>query len=154
LENWRFPGNLLFVHSLLYVEDDATGAEPVALYLRRIGYDVARASNGREALLALTGPNPDLIILDVRMPKMDGLEFLAVLRSYLRWQHIPVILLTAYADLGSVTRAAERHGADVVNKAGIDMAKLAELIASRLSTAAPPALPGGRAVAASVITHS
>jgi CheY-like chemotaxis protein len=129
------------VRSILFVDDDAAGAEPVALYLRRAGYDVTRASNGREALLALTGPNPDLILLDVRMPRMDGLELLAVLRSYLRWQHIPVILLTAYADLGAVGRAAVRHNADVVNKAGIDLAKLVELIESRLLPLAPPELP-------------
>jgi CheY-like chemotaxis protein len=126
------------VRSILFVDDDTAGAEPVALYLRRAGFDVTLASNGRDALLALTGPNPDLILLDVRMPRMDGVEFLTVLRSYMRWQHIPVILLTAYADLGSVARAADRHHADVVNKAGIDLGKLVELIESRLRPLPPP----------------
>ena len=134
------------MRSILFVDDDTAGAEPVALYLRRAGYEVNCASNGREALLALTGPNPDLILLDVRMPRMDGLEFLSVLRSYLRWQHIPVILLTAYADLGAVGRAAERHHADVVNKAGIDLGKLVELIQSRLRPVPPSELPGSAGI--------
>ena len=110
----------------------------MALYLQRAGYVVIRATNGRDGLSALTGPTPDLILLDVRMPKMDGLEFLTVLRSYLRWQHIPVILLTAYADLATVIRAAKRFNADVVNKAGIDLGALVKLIAAKIVRPPPP----------------
>src|SRR3954468_24132668 len=124
--------------TVLFVDDDLAGSEPVALYLQRAGYVVVRATNGRDGLAALTGPTPDLILLDVRMPKMDGLEFLAILRSYMRWQHIPVILLTAYADLATVIRAAERFDADVVNKAGIDLGELVKLIAAKVMPPPPP----------------
>jgi CheY-like chemotaxis protein len=125
---------------ILFVDDDAAGAEPVMLYLQRASFEVKLAQNGRDALNALTaGPSPDLILLDVRMPRMDGLEFLAILRSYLRWQHIPVVLLTAYADLPSVARAAERLGADVVNKAGIDLAELVKLVQSKIAPPPPEA---------------
>ena len=72
------------------------------------------------------------------MPKMDGLEFLAILRSYMRWQHIPVILLTAYADLATVVRAAKRFDADVVNKAGIDLGELVKRIAAKIAPPPPP----------------
>jgi len=69
---------------------------------------------------------------------MDGVDFLGVLRSYLRWQQIPVILLTAHADLPAVRRAAECDRADIVNKAGIDLAKLVKLIEQRLISPPPP----------------
>lgn len=102
-----------------------------------------QASNGREALNALTADkSPDLILLDVRMPQMDGLELLAILRSYLRWQHIPVILLSAYADLPSVTTAANQYHADLVNKAGIDLADLMKLIEQRVQPPPPSGATG------------
>src|SRR5690349_7081928 len=112
------------MRKVLLIDDDASGAEAISLYLQRCGYGVTRAGNGVEALALLGGVVPDLILLDVQMPRMDGEEFLAILRSYLRWQHIPVILLTAHADLPAVRRAAERDRADIVSKAGIDLAKL------------------------------
>jgi CheY-like chemotaxis protein len=118
--------------ALLYVDDDVSGAEPFLLYLRRAGYDVTHAASGADALAGLLDGSFDLILLDVRMPQMDGLEVLSVLRSYSRWQHLPVILLTAYADVPAVERTAARHGADLVNKAAIDFVDLEQLIAARL----------------------
>src|SRR5687768_2668715 len=118
--------------ALLYVDDDVSGAEPLLLYLRRAGYDVTHVASGAEALSLLLDDSFNLILLDVRMPRMDGLEVLAVLRSYSRWQHLPVILLTAYADVPAVERTAARQGADLVNKADIDFIVLEQLIASRL----------------------
>src|SRR4051812_8971796 len=107
------------MRKVLLVDDDSNGAEAIALYLHHCGYSVTRAGNGVEALALLSGAAPDLILLDVQMPRMDGVDFLGVLRSYLRWQQIPVILLTAHADLPAVRRAAECDRADIVNKAGI-----------------------------------
>jgi CheY-like chemotaxis protein len=130
------------MRKVLLVDDDANGAEAVALYLQHSGYAVTRAGNGIEALALLSGAAPDLILLDVQMPRMDGIDFLAVLRSYLRWQHIPVILLTAHSDLPAVKRAAERDRADIVNKAGIDLAKLVKLIGQRITSPPPQALVG------------
>ena len=62
------------------------------------GYSVKSAANGREALVAVATMIPDLIILDAMMPEMSGVEFLQVIRSYLRWSTVPVILLTAFAE--------------------------------------------------------
>jgi CheY-like chemotaxis protein len=125
--------------ALLYVDDDVSGAEPFVLYLRRAGYDVKHVTSGAEAITALVDGTYDLILLDVRMRGMDGLEVLGVLRSYARWQHLPVVLLTAYGDVPAVKSTAARHEADLVNKAGIHLPQLEQLIASRLH-------PGAHAV--------
>ena len=121
---------------ILLVDDDPSGTEPVLRYIQRSGFDVATARDGREALSALSaGESPDLILLDVSMPGMSGLELLRVLRSYLRWQGIPVILLTAYADQAAVLRTAKRFDADVVSKAGFELADLVEQIRRKIAPA-------------------
>jgi CheY-like chemotaxis protein len=83
---------------VLVVDDDADSRDALARALMKSGHATRAAQNGREALVAVATTVPNVIILDVRMPEMDGLEFLQVIRSYLRWQSVPVILLTAYPD--------------------------------------------------------
>jgi CheY-like chemotaxis protein len=60
-----------------------------------MGWQVAEAENGQVAVHALTAVQPDVIILDLMMPKMDGFEFLAELRGRSDWQDIPVVIITA-----------------------------------------------------------
>ena len=83
--------------NVLIVDDDPDGCEPVARAIERMGHTVRCAVNGREALAQLVGPDGvDLVILDIRMPGMDGIKLLEIMRSYLRWHKMPVILLSAY----------------------------------------------------------
>jgi CheY-like chemotaxis protein len=84
--------------SLLIVDDDLEGSEPLVLALTRAGHSVRVAANGDAALNALSEGVPDLVILDVRMPRMDGINFVQVMRGYLRWQSLPVVLYTAYPE--------------------------------------------------------
>jgi len=93
--------------SILIVDDEDDARDTISRFLTKRGYLVRGARNGREALIAVATTVPDLIILDVRMPEMSGLEFLQVIRSYLRWSSVPVILLTAYGDPGTISRARE-----------------------------------------------
>jgi CheY-like chemotaxis protein len=93
--------------NVLVVDDDPDSREVVARYLAREGYSVKSAANGREALVAVALTMPDLIILDAMMPEMGGVEFLQVIRSYLRWSTVPVILLTAFAEGRHIDRARE-----------------------------------------------
>jgi CheY-like chemotaxis protein len=93
--------------SVLVVDDDADSRDAVSRFLMRAGNTVRSARNGREALIAVATVVPDVIVLDVRMPEMNGMEFLQVIRSYLRWQNLPVILLTAYPDDLPLERAHE-----------------------------------------------
>jgi DNA-binding response OmpR family regulator len=77
---------------VLVVEDEPSIAEVVALYLRRAGFDVVSAGDGQEALDALAEAKPDLVVLDLMLPKVDGY---AVTRSLRAQGDTPIIMLTA-----------------------------------------------------------
>ena len=100
--------------SVLVVDDDADNRDAVGRYLTKAGYGVRTARSGREALVAVATTVPDVIILDVRMPEMDGIEFLQVIRSYLRWSTVPVILLTGYNHNDDVLARAHELGVKMI----------------------------------------
>lgn len=78
--------------TILVVDDEAGVVSLLEAYLRHHGFQVLTAANGREALRQTRHERPDLIVLDIMMPEMDGLEFL---RAHRRQADTPVILLTA-----------------------------------------------------------
>ena len=91
---------------VLIVDDDLDAAEMLGQFLRGAGHKVRSVPNGREALAALSEDIPDVAILDVRMPEMDGITFLEVMRCYLRWETVPVILITGFPDDPRLARAS------------------------------------------------
>ena len=92
---------------LLIVDDDTDGREALCDFLTRAGHEVACVSNGKEALSSVLKRLPDLVVLDLFMPEMDGAGLLEILRSYLRLQSLPVIVMTGLPDSPMVDRA--RH---------------------------------------------
>ena len=80
---------------VLLVDDDDKILRFLALKLKLFGYDLVTASNGQEALDMLGSSKPDIIVLDILMPVMDGFEMLEKLRSFSR---LPVIVLSAKGD--------------------------------------------------------
>jgi two-component system chemotaxis response regulator CheY len=83
----------------MVVDDTRSFLEPVSLGLRHRGYDVVCAADGALAVAALSaGAAPDLILLDLSMPEMDGVAVLRELRADPRWRQTPVFLLTALTD--------------------------------------------------------
>ena len=80
---------------ILLVEDEKNQRLLYARELREEGYEVALAADGREALAAVDTERPDMVVLDISMPHMDGLETLGKLLS--RDNTIPVVLHTAYS---------------------------------------------------------
>jgi PAS domain S-box-containing protein len=80
---------------VLIVEDDAPTSELMRRTLQQIDCKVVEAENGRVGLERLNEAVPDLILLDLMMPEMDGFEFIARVRAEARWRHIPVIVVTA-----------------------------------------------------------
>lgn len=93
--------------SVLVVDDELDAREAVARFLKRAGHRVRCAVNGREALAAIVDDTPDVVILDAKMPEMDGVSFLEALRCYLRWQSLPVIFVTAYPEGLHIRRGME-----------------------------------------------
>jgi CheY-like chemotaxis protein len=79
----------------LIVEDDPPTREIMARTLANDGWKVAEAENGRVALERLAEEVPDLILLDLMMPEMDGFEFVAAIREKEAWRKIPVVVVTA-----------------------------------------------------------
>ena len=84
--------------SILVVEDDPDIADLVVRYLEKAGYATTRASSGRDALDAVRIKAPDLVVLDVMLPHMDGLEVCRLLRAGNATATIPIIMLTARAE--------------------------------------------------------
>jgi len=113
---------------ILLVDDDVDSRDAVERFLTKSGFSVRSSPNGREALIAVATSVPDAIILDAMMPEMSGLEFLNVIRSYLRWQTIPIILLTAFGKGEHIDRAKEFGVHCVFLKANFRLADLAACI--------------------------
>jgi CheY-like chemotaxis protein len=81
---------------VLIVDNDADTRGYLGKFLRREGHAVLACDNGRDALRILLTDKPDAAVIDVRMPEMGGVELMEVLRSYLRWYGLPVIVLSAH----------------------------------------------------------
>lgn len=99
--------------TVLIVEDDPEIQNLVAMLLESEGCTAETADNGREALDVLSRKRPDLILLDMRMPVMDGWEFAAQLRAR-HISGIPIIVMTAAED--AKQRAEEIHADGLVGK--------------------------------------
>ena len=80
------------VQSILVVEDEASIASFVSLYLKNAGYDVTTAANGAEALAAAEREQPSLIVLDLMLPDIDGIE---ICRRIRQKSDVPILMLTA-----------------------------------------------------------
>jgi signal transduction histidine kinase/DNA-binding response OmpR family regulator len=97
---------------ILIVEDDDDSAEILERAARQAGHRTRRATNGVKGLDALAAAIPDVIVLDLMMPEMDGFEFLRKIRSAESWRSIPVIVVTAKAltdeDRGFLSTVAAR----------------------------------------------
>ena len=83
---------------ILIVEDDPDIAELVAHYLDKAGFTTERIVSGRDALAAIAAKLPDLVVLDLMLPQVDGLEICRTVRSDEKTAAIPIIMLTARAD--------------------------------------------------------
>jgi len=97
---------------LLIVDDEADTLKLVSLMLERQGYEVSTAVNGREALEKIEANKPDLILLDVMMPEMDGFEVARKLRDEPETENIPIIMFTAKTQVEDKITGLE-SGADV-----------------------------------------
>lgn len=92
--------------AILIVEDNPVNAKLLVLMLRGAGFQSEIAGNGKEALAMLSGmPETQLIITDYMMPEMDGLELIEKVRAVPQFNHIPILIASAHADLETVKHA-------------------------------------------------
>jgi DNA-binding response OmpR family regulator len=102
--------------TVLVADDDPDIQNLVVLRLERSGYRVLRASDGQEALDLALSELPDLAVLDITMPKLDGCEVTRSLRAHAETVAMPVILLTARVQEDDVERGMAAGATDYVKK--------------------------------------
>lgn len=99
---------------LLVVEDDPKLREAMVDTLMLKGHEVSEAGNGIDAMAIVRNRNLDLVLSDINMPGMDGLELLQAIKSEHPW--LPVVLMTAYGDVGQAVKAMQRGANDYLMK--------------------------------------
>ena len=104
------------MHKVLIAEDEADIRQLISFNLERESYDTLLAGDGQEAVLIASNKIPDLIILDLMLPKMDGFSVFKELRLDSRTKDIPVIMLTAKAQLDDVIAGLEMGADDYLTK--------------------------------------
>jgi len=116
---------------ILFVDDEEDLVDMVSLRLESSGYKVIRAYDGQEGLDKVRDENPDLIILDLMLPKIDGYKVCRMLKFDEKYKKIPVILFTARTQAADVKLGAE-VGADAYLtkpfEPGMLLAKVSELL--------------------------
>jgi len=117
---------------ILIVEDNPQNMRLFEMVLRAKGYILLKATDGEEALDMATRERPDLIIMDIRLPKMNGLEVTRKLRQTPAFSHTPIIGVTAYAMKGDEERIIE-SGCDAYLSKPINTRELPEVIAEMLA---------------------
>ncbi|HSZ55875.1 MAG TPA: response regulator [Tepidisphaeraceae bacterium] len=92
------------IHKILIIDDNASCREVVATALRLSRHRVICAGSSREAIQLLENSSPDLILLDLALPEMSGLELLRTVRQMPQWRDLPVILFTGSGDIMHLTQ--------------------------------------------------
>jgi len=112
---------------VLVVEDYQDAREMYAAYLQFSGFEVAEAANGIEAVERTTELLPDIVLMDLALPRMDGWEATRRLKSDPRTQHIPIVALTGHALAGHAEGAREAGCDSFVTKPCLPDALVAEI---------------------------
>ncbi|MFN7211008.1 MAG: response regulator [Aggregatilineales bacterium] len=116
---------------ILVVEDNADNRILIADVLDSMDYEVIIATDGEEGVKKASAERPDLILMDISLPQMDGLTATRRIKAMPDLQHIPIIALTAHAMVGDRERALEAGCDDYVSKP-IDLRELATKLAQYL----------------------
>jgi CheY-like chemotaxis protein len=100
----------------LVIEDSLVQAIALQQLLEQKGLQVLRAADGRVGLAMAERYLPDVIILDIQMPEMDGLEACRRLKQNARTQHIPVVMLTSHSEPSTLTQGLDLGAVDFIPK--------------------------------------
>jgi len=117
--------------AILIIEDNPINLKLVKVLLTTEGYEIHTASNAEEALNLLTTVKPQLILMDIQLPRMDGLELTRQLKADPRYRDIRIVAITAYAMKNDEEKALAA-GCDGYIAKPIDVTKFAETIAGYL----------------------
>jgi CheY-like chemotaxis protein len=118
-------------YRILIAEDSADSAVPISLHLQQLGYQVVIASDGEEAVKVASLTRPDLILMDISMPVLDGLAATAIIREECAPSYIPIIAISAFSTSGFL-KAAHDAGFDGYLTKPIDFDRMDDLIKTLL----------------------
>jgi len=118
--------------TILIVEDNADTRSAYADYLRWCGYLIREAENGRDALASIEANEPDLVLLDLALPIVDGWEVARRLRAHPRHARLPIVVVTAHSLFGD-ERRIRQSGCDAFLTKPCDPDRLVATIAGLLT---------------------
>jgi HD-like signal output (HDOD) protein/CheY-like chemotaxis protein len=131
--------------TVLVADDMSIVREPIVASLRAAGYDAVCAADGREAVALIRARRPRLILLDLNMPELDGLEVIRAMNALPPEFHAQVILLTAESDRGRVVEASRLGVKDYMLKRSFSFQGLLERMTKYLPIAPAPKIPAAPA---------
>jgi CheY-like chemotaxis protein len=111
---------------VLFVEDDPAVAQMYRLKLELDGYSVEIASDGEQAVVKALEDPPDIVFLDIRLPKLDGLGVLEALRGQEQTRQIPVVILSNYSERELIDRGLKLGALEYLIKSQTTPAKVAD----------------------------
>jgi len=120
-------------HLLLIVDDDTAARRAMDVFFRREGFRTALAADGIEALASAVDRTPDLILLDLSMPRLDGLEFLHALRAVDRLAGVPVLVTSARSDQPAVAATTTLGVATYLVKTTYSLRGLLNIVREQLA---------------------
>ena len=126
---------------ILVVDDEASSREPLEFLLQGEGYRTVAASNGRAALAAIARQPPDLILLDVTMPGMDGYELTSLIKGNPATASIPIVMVTGFTGRGARVVGLNAGAEDILSKP-VDAAELSLKVRNLLRLRANAQLGG------------
>ncbi|HUP26313.1 MAG TPA: response regulator [Candidatus Limnocylindrales bacterium] len=132
MEDQQTPANTGNPKKILLVEDDDALASVYLTRLQAEGFDVKRVPNGEDALAAALEYKPDLILLDVMMPKVSGFDVLDILRNTPETATVKVVMLTALSQDSDKERAESLGVDDYLVKSQVVIADVVDLIKQHL----------------------
>ncbi len=101
---------------ILIVDDSLTNLKMAQLILEKQKYEVRTATSGFDCITKLTEAPADLILLDIKMPMIDGFQTLRNIRGHKEWDNIPVIFLTAFSEMDQIKEAVGLGARDYIKK--------------------------------------
>jgi CheY-like chemotaxis protein len=131
MSGWKLAAKSGGVGPVLVVEDDPDIRQAIAELLEDEGYECILAEHGLDALETLRRRTPSLVLTDLLMPVMDGVELIARVRADTRWSHLPIVVMTAAGDR-IIGVEVESLNVPVLRKP-VDVANLAQVISRHLA---------------------
>lgn len=119
---------------ILFIEDESSLQKAIGEVLKQEGFEVSSALDGQEGLEKLKEERPDLILLDLILPKLDGFEVLKRIKVDPKIKNIPVIVLTNLEGSGDVEKALELGATTYLVKANYELADVVEKVKQTLQS--------------------